>query len=364
MKTGIIGCGNIMKAYGKSAGVYANLHVGACADLDLERARQAAAEFDIPKACSVEELLADETIDVVLNLTIPGAHAEVDAQAIDAGKHVYSEKPLALSREEILPVLTRAAERELRVGCAPDTFLFGNALTGRAVLDEGAIGSPFACTCNLLCHGHETWHPSPQFYYQPGGGPLFDMGPYYLTMLVNCLGPVKRISGVCGKGYAERTITSEPLAGTVIPVECETHIVSTLEFVSGAMGSLTMSFDVWKHGFPGLQIYGTEGTLDLGDPNTFNNPVKVSKRGADWEEIPARYEDGMRGAGLSDMLDAITVGRPHRASGELALHVLDIMQSAIEAGREGRAIELQTTCERPAAIPDGEQAGLLKTASA
>jgi len=352
MKTGIIGCGNIMKAYGKGGQHYGELDYAACADLDVARAKAVAEEWGIPRGCSVDELLADDAIELVINLTIPGVHAEIDRQIIAAGKHAYSEKPLALARDEIDPVLAQARAAGLRVGCAPDTFLGGGLQTCRKLIDDGAIGRPIGAVAHLAGHGHESWHPSPQFYYQPGGGPLFDMGPYYLTALVNCLGPVARVSGAVSRGFDEREITSEPLTGTRIPVEVDTHIQSTLSFADGAIGNLVMSFDVWKHNLPRLEIYGSEGSLALPDPNGFGGPVRLFRAGDDdWQEIPLSHDTGMRGLGAADMCNAIAENRPHRASGELAYHVLDIMQSIVAAGHEQRVIELESSCQRPEPLP-------------
>lgn len=353
LKLGIIGCGKISGAYKHGCDHYHAIELVHLADLDVARAQAVAAEWGVAKAGSVEQLLADPEVELVVNLTIPQAHAEIDRRILEAGKHVHSEKPLALSIAEARPVLELAQSRGLRLGCAPDTFLGSGQQLARRCIDDGLIGRPTSATAFLQCRGHEHWHPAPAFYYQAGGGPLFDMGPYYLTALVNLLGPVARVAGFVGRAFDRRTITSQPLAGTEVAVEIDTHVAASLEFASGAIASLITSFDVAGHSLPKIQVHGTEGSLDVPDPNGFGGEVKLLKWGEDqWVPQERRHaEGGQRGAGPADIAHALASGRPHRASGELAFHVLEVMQRIVEAGHEQRVIEIESRPERPAAIP-------------
>lgn len=361
-KLGIIGCGNISGAYLKNFQRLENVEVAAVADLDLERAKAKATEFNVPKACSVDELLADGAIAGVVNLTVPKAHAAVDEAILKAGKHAYAEKPLAVNRDEAKRVLELARSKKLRIGSAPDTFLGGGLQTCRKLVDDGWIGRPVAATAFMAGHGMERWHPNPDFFYKPGAGPMFDMGPYYVTALVSLLGPARRICAMNKIGIPERLILSQPLAGTKIKVETATHITGAIEFVSGAVATMIMSFEVWKASLPRIEIHGTDASLSVPDPNTFGGPVQYFKFGQkEWQEIPLThgYSENWRGLGMADMMAAEASGRPHRASGELAFHVLDIMQSFQEASDSGRTVELSSTCERPVALPLGLRDGIV-----
>lgn len=358
-KIGIIGCGNISGIYLKADKTFHNLELVGCADLDVERAQVKAAEYNI-KAYTVDELLADPEIEIVVNLTIPAAHAEVSSAAIRAGKAAYSEKPFALTRADGEALLQLAAQHGQRVGCAPDTFLGGGLQTCRKLVDDGVIGEPVAATAFMMSRGHEHWHPSPEFYYQPGGGPMFDMGPYYLTALVAILGPVRRVTGLTRASFSERLITSQPKYGTRIKVEVPTHVAGLLEFASGAIGTIITTFDVKASQLPRLEIYGSEASLSLPDPNTFGGPVRVrSATDSDWQEVPLThiYTENSRGLGVADLADALRSGREHRANGQLAHHVLDIMQAFHEASATGQHVDLTSTCERPAALPLGLEPG-------
>ncbi len=361
-KIGVIGCGNISGIYLKADKVFEILETVACADIVMEKAQAQAAQYAIPRACTVEELLADPEIEIVVNLTIPQAHYEVALAAVQAGKSVHSEKPLTVKREEGKALLEAAQAKGVRVGGAPDTFLGGGIQTCRKLIDDGWIGQPIAATAFMLCHGHESWHPAPEFYYKVGGGPMFDMGPYYLTALVALMGPVKAVSGATRITFPTRTITSQPLYGKVVDVEVPTHIVGVLDFASGAVGTLVTSFDVWAAEVPRIEIYGTEGTLSVPDPNTFGGPVRVRRMGAsEWSAIPLThgYAENSRGIGVADMAYALRSGRPHRASGALAYHVLDIMHAIHDAANAGQRVTLESTCERPAALPVGLRHGTL-----
>ena len=356
VKVGIVGCGTISGIYLKNSKLLDAFEVVACADLLPERARARAAEYGVARAGTVEELLADPEVEVVLNLTIPNAHAEIALAALEAGKSVYNEKPLAIRREEAGRMLDLAASKGLRVGCAPDTFLGAGIQTCRKVIAEGIIGQPVAVTAFMTNHGHESWHPDPAFYYKVGGGPMFDMGPYYLTALVNLLGPVRRVTGSARITFPERTITSQPKSGEKIAVEVPTHVAGVLDFACGAIATIVTSFDVWSTDLPRIEIYGSAGSLSVPDPNTFGGPVRLRRPGSrEWEEIELAYPNAKnsRGLGIADMCAALRSGRPHRASGDLAFHVLDVMHAIPEASREERHIALASDCVQPAALPKG-----------
>jgi predicted dehydrogenase len=364
VKVGIIGCGNISGIYFKMMReVYHNvLEVAACADLDMSRAKAKAADNPGVKAMRVSRLLADPEIGIVVNLTIPKAHAPVAMKALKAGKHVYGEKPLTITRAQGKKLLALAAEKGLLVGNAPDTFLGGGLQTCRKLIDDGVIGEPVAATAFMMCHGHESWHPDPEFYYEVGGGPMFDMGPYYLTALVNLLGPIRRVTGSARISFPTRTITSAKKSGKVVTVEVPTHVAGIMDFASGAVGTIITSFDVWAHTLPRIEIYGSKATLQVPDPNGFGGPVRLRKAGEkEWTDVPLTHEaDINRGTGVADMaLSILRQGRPYRATGELAYHVLDVMHAFHDASARGRHVELQSTCARPPALPAGLARGAL-----
>ncbi|HEU5369624.1 MAG TPA: Gfo/Idh/MocA family oxidoreductase, partial [Ktedonobacterales bacterium] len=273
VKVGVIGCGTISGIYLETIKHLKILEAVACADLFLERAQARAAEFEVPGACSVEALLTDPEVELIINLTVPAAHAEVALAALQAGKHVYNEKPLAISREDARRMLDLAQERGLLVGNAPDTFLGGGLQTCRKLLDDGWIGEPVAAFAAMTGHGPERWHPDPAFFYQRGAGPMLDMGPYYLTALVALLGPIRRVTGSARITFPERTIASAARYGQTINVETPTHIAGVLDFASGVIGTIITSFDVWSSRLPRIEIYGTRGSLGVPDPNTFGGPV-------------------------------------------------------------------------------------------
>jgi predicted dehydrogenase len=350
VRVGLIGCGYISEIYLRNAARFASYDIVACADAIPDRALEKAAEHGIPYVMSVNDLLAEPDIEVVLNLTTPDAHASIAQAALDAGKGVYNEKPLAISLADGVHLVDTARQSMLRLGAAPDTFLGAGLQTCRRLLDEGVIGEPVAATAFMLNHGHEGWHPHPDFYYQAGGGPLFDMGPYYLTALVALLGPVRRVTGSARASFAERTIRSQPRAGERIRVDVSTHLASVLDFANGPIGTLVTSFDVWADNMPQLEIYGSEGTLSVPDPNTFGGPVRLRLAGDDaWRDVPLTlpYADNSRGLGLADMAAALRSGGPHRASGELAYHVLEVMHAVETSSREGRHVEIASAPVRP-----------------
>jgi predicted dehydrogenase len=351
---GIIGTGNISTTYLKAARVFPILKVRGVADINEEAARTRAREFGV-EARAIADLLADPGIEIVVNLTVPAAHAQVSGEVIAAGKNVYSEKPLAVDVEEAARLLAAARRRGLRVGCAPDTFLGGAHQTVRKLIDEGRIGEPIAATAFFMGPGHENWHPNPAFFYKRGGGPMLDMGPYYVTALVDLLGPVKRVAGMTSRRRSERLITSEPLNGARVPVEVETHVTGTLEFHSGAIATLAMSFDVARHAHRPIEIYGAEGALSVPDPNWFGGQIEAaSATSTDWQPVTTLhpYANGdFRMAGVADMAHAIRSGRPHRASGELAFHVLEVMTAFERSSKSSAFVTIESRPERPAMVP-------------
>ena len=362
IKTGIIGCGNISQAYFNSGKRLADIDIVACADLDMATAQRKAEENGIV-AKSVDELLADKDIGIVLNLTVPQAHAEVNRKILEAGKHAHAEKPFGLNREEGQATLALAKSKGLLVGCAPDTFLGGGLQTCRKLIDDNWIGRPVAGTAVMACPGHESWHPNPSFYYLTGGGPVFDMGPYYITALVHLIGPVKRVTAMASRPHDVRIATSEAAFGRELPVEIDTHTAGVLEFANGAIVTLVMSFDVRKHSSHPIEIHGTDGSLKVPDPNIFGGEVFVARRGhQDWQNVPLVFPhtDNFRGIGAADLAVALRQNRPNRASGELAYHVLDVMCALDESAHQGRHITIESAPAQPAPLPIGLIEGRLE----
>jgi predicted dehydrogenase len=358
-RIGIIGTGNISDAYLKGAATFPGLKIIACADVNGAAARVKAAAWGL-EAMEVAALLADPRIDIVLNLTTPQHHVAVGLQALAAGKHVYSEKPLGVNLAEARGLVAAAKAAGRRVGSAPDTFLGGSHQTARAAIDANMIGEVVAGSCHMMVPGHEIWHPNPDFYYQPGGGPMLDMGPYYLTCLVNLLGPVRRVSGSAKAAYDRRTIGSGPRQGQSFDVTVPTHISGMLDFDNGAAVTITTSFDVWKHNHNHIELYGRAGSMIVSDPNQFEGEIQVSEKRGDWTAVAQkhRYGDGnYRILGLAEMAGAIVAGRPHRASLELALHVLEIMEAIVTSAQSGQRVELVHGCPRPAALEAGAAFG-------
>lgn len=359
MNIGLIGCGNVSDIYFQNCKRFDWLRIVACADLDSGRARAKAEQHGVPRWCSTSELLSASDVEVILNLTRPATHFEIALKALEVGKHIYNEKPLAIMRADGQKLLEVARRKNVRIGCAPDTFMGAGLQTGRKLIDAGAIGQPVGAVGVMMYPGHESWHPDPEFFYQAGGGPLFDMGPYYLTALVSLLGPVRRVTSSTKTTYAERTVGSGPKQGQRFPVSVPTHVAAVLDFECGAVVTLMMSFDVWHHELPILEIYGTEGSMSLPDPNGFGGVVRLRKACAEkWATVQCvhGYEENSRSLGLADMA-AATNGRPHRASGELAFHILEVMQAIPEASKENCHIDIVSRCERPEPMREGLKFG-------
>ncbi len=358
MGVGVVGCGVISQTYQRVAQEFDQFQIVACADLDPARAEAFAAVDSTgrTRALGLDELLVDPEVDVVLDLTVPLAHAEVGIAALQAGKALYSEKPLATTRADGRALLEVATEAGLRLGCAPDTFLGGGLQTCRYAIDEGLIGEPVGACALLARHGPEEWHPDPAFFYAPGAGPLFDLGPYYLTATVALLGPIRSVSGMARISSAQRLVRAGARKGEVLSVSTPTHVTGVLELASGIPVTLVSSFDVWASELPCFEIYGTEGTLSVPDPNTFGGPVRLWEESTRaWRELELvnGYSDQARGIGLADLVRTMTSPREPRASGALAYHVLDAMTALLEAGEHRCVIELASSAARPKPLPKG-----------
>ncbi|MBM7047987.1 MULTISPECIES: Gfo/Idh/MocA family protein [Rhizobium] len=370
---GIIGCGNISTTYFKLAPLFKGLNVLACADINMDAARLRAEEYKV-KAQTIDELLANDELDVIVNLTIPDAHFPVSKRILEAGKHAYSEKPLVLTLEQGEELRRIAKEKGLAVGCAPDTFLGGAHQLARKFIDDGGVGRITSGSCHVMSPGMEMWHPNPDFFFLPGGGPILDLGPYYIANLINLIGPVKRVGAMTSMASPTRTITSEPRNGETIPVKTPTTIQALLEFVSGATITLTASWDVWSHRHANMELYGTEGSLYVPDPNFFGGTVEASGRDKDikplenWahpfgianQESPSGPRANYRTAGLADMAASLIDGRDARCSLDRTLHGVDVMTSILKSGAENRFVDLTTTCTQPAALGIEEAQALLK----
>ncbi|WP_461173247.1 Gfo/Idh/MocA family oxidoreductase [Arthrobacter sp. Z1-9] len=352
LKVGIVGCGAIIAQYLTSFRKLEDIQLVAVADLDPARAQAVAEQYEGARAVSVESLLAADDVELVLNLTIPAAHAEVAVKAIAAGKSVYGEKPLATTTGQARKVLDAAREAGVVVGCAPDTVLGTGIQTARKAIDDGLIGAPISASATMVTPGHERWHPNPDFYYQPGGGPLLDMGPYYVTALVTLLGPVVSVMGAASHTRNERTIGSGPRQGEKVPVNIDSHVTGVLVHASGALSTLLMSFDAVKSKSPNIEIHGERGSLVVPDPNHFAGEVQLFSLGAEgWETLPvaAGYVDSGRGFGIAD-LAATQPGAEPRAGGAMAFHVLDVMESVLESAHSGTTVRINSTVERPASV--------------
>jgi predicted dehydrogenase len=363
LRVGIIGAGYISAAYLRASQAFAQIRVVSCADLNPAAAEARAREFGIA-ATSLDSLLQDDTVRLVLNLTTPQSHVPVSLRAVEAGKHVYCEKPLGLSTAEAQSLLQAAKVREVRLGCAPDTFLGAGQQTARNALDRDLIGQPFGGIALVLMAGSEKWHPNPDFYYLPGAGPVFDMGPYYLTALVNLLGPISKVCSIGRKAFDYRTIGSGPRQGERFPVKTLTHFCSLLEFAAGPLVTFVASFDVAGHGHPPIEIYGTEGTLQVPDPNRFGGVVRLCRRPhAQWEELAPTHgfgDSNYRSLGVAELAESIQSGRPHRTSEALAFHVLEVMEAIVENTSSDRPVQIRSTCERPRPLEPLPAIGSLK----
>jgi predicted dehydrogenase len=368
MRVGIIGCGNISETYFECQNLFNNFNVVACADINIEAAKNSAEKYNV-KAFSVDDILANDDIDVIINLTIPSAHKEIIMKSLNAGKHCFSEKPLAMNFNEGLEISELASSKNLYVGCAPDTFLGAAGQKARSLIEDKKIGDVVLGTFNLMSHGMEHWHPNPDFFFKPGAGPVFDVGVYYITQLVNLIGPIKSISSLSGTATPERTITSEPRNGEKIKVETPTTLMGTLEFHNNAKIQFFCSWDVWKHKHSTIELYGLEGSIIVPDPNFFSGDILISHKEEDWQVInndkmllgiPNKTDNSgdkianYRGIGLSDMIDAISHQRQSRCSLDLAVHVLEAMEGIIKSSDERVIYNMKTKPNQPDFLDESE----------
>ena len=364
VNVGILGCGHVSDKYFEGCARQEAIRVVACADLDVNRAEQKAAEHRVPRAYSPQELMADPEVDLVVNLTPPLAHAKASLAAIGAGKHVWSEKPLAATLPAAREIVAAASEAGVRVGCAPDTFLGGGLQTSAKLIDDGWIGEPVAAVAMVSEPGYEHFHPDVASFYGPGGGPALDLGPYYVTALVAMLGPVARVTGFARASFPKRTVLTGPRRGQPIPVQVPTHVTGAMELENGALVTVLMSWDVWATHLPYIEVYGTEGSLSVANPDTFDGVPRVRRASEEelrepppapgevvWTPLPLTHDGKVRrGVGIADMAEAIRAGRPHRASAELGCHVLEVLCALEGAAHEPGTVEIETRCERPAPL--------------
>ena len=373
LKIGVMGCGNIAATYFKHAPLFRGIEIAACADLDPSIAERRAKEFNV-EAMAPKALLASAEIDIVLNLTVPAAHFAVSMAAVKAGKHVYSEKPLTLTLKDGLALKAAADKNKVKVACAPDTILGGAHQLARKAIDDGVIGKVASGTAVIMGHGMEHWHPNPDFFFKPGGGPVLDMGPYYIGNLINLLGPVKRVAALSSMAHRHRTISSQPRAGQKIKVETPTTVHALLEFANGATVTLLASWDVWAHRHPLMELYGTEGAIFMPDPNFFGGDVLATRRNGPAEALPAwdhpfsvdNQKDGQghgianyRAAGIADMADAILKRRDARCSIDRALHAVEVMTAILASGEDGKFKLMKTKCTQPKPLPPEAARALL-----
>jgi predicted dehydrogenase len=357
-RVGIVGCGVISRHYAENAAAFDSYDLVACADVDAAQAKALSKAHGIA-AVSVEELVADPGVDIVLNLTPPAVHAEVIGAALGAGKHVYTEKPLATELADAAALVAEADRRGLRIGCAPDIFLGGPYQAARALVDEGGIGEPLSASAAMLVGGQEKWHPNPDIFFADGAGPLLDMGPYYLTAIVALLGPIRRVAGFASLRTAQREIEIGPRVGTSFTAATPTHTSAVLELDGGMTANLVASFEALDQYVCDLEIHGTEGVLALPDPNAFEGPVRVKTGRGGWREVPFPAAGGRdsRGIGLHDLVEAIAAGTPHRASAQLGLHVVEVARGILRSAAEGSIVAIDSHPEQPAARPAPQAVG-------
>jgi len=363
VKIGFVGCGAISGIYLENITKrFKEIEIIGVCDLIRERAENAVKNYNFPKLYNdMHELFADPEVDIVLNITRPYEHYDVSMAALRAGKHVYSEKPLAASLKEGREIKALAAEKGLMLGGAPDTFLGAGIQTCRKLIDEGAIGTVVGCAGFMICHGHETWHPDPEFYYKYGGGPMFDMGPYYLTALINLCGCVSDVSAMTKISFPQRLITSQPHNGEIVDVDVPTLYAGNMRFESGAIGTLYTTFDVHYPGQARLEVYGSEGTLYVPDPNGFGGPIKLFKPGEGMKDVELAfdYPENSRALGLADMAKALQTGRVYRANSDMTFHVLEIMEGFATSGEERREVKIESRFERTPIMNPAMEHGVL-----
>jgi predicted dehydrogenase len=373
MGVGVIGCGNISAAYMRFARLFRTIEMRACADLDMKAARARATEFGL-KAQTVSELLANPDIDIVVNLTVPAAHFAVSRSILEAGKHVYTEKPLALSFADARELVRLAKKKGLHVAGAPDTFLGGAHQQARKAIDDGLIGKVTSGTAHMMGYGMEHWHPNPDFYYQPGAGPVLDMGPYYVTNLINLVGPVKRVAALSGTARRQRVISSAPRKGERIMVKTPTTYHALLLFANGATITLAASWDVYAHRHQNMELYGTTGAIFVPDPNFFGGAVGLASTDAvvrtlaPWDHplgvVNEKADDGGRAnyrtAGLADMAQAIMARRDIRCSVERMAHAVEVLTAIVKSGETGRFVDLKSTCTRPRPLSPADARALMR----
>jgi predicted dehydrogenase len=376
MRIGLVGCGNISDIYLTNAQLFKDIEFVAVSSRNVESAKRTGERYEL-EVRSIDRLVTSDDVDIVLNLTTPRVHAAISLAAIEAGKHVYTEKPLATSLAEGKGIAAAAAVKGLRVGCAPDTVLGSGIQTARAAIDREAIGKPLIGMASVLSHGMEAWHPNPASFYQHGGGPVFDLGPYYITALVTLLGPIVSVSAVGQKGSRRRTITAEhsPFRGEAVAVDVLTSVQALLDFASGVQVTFTASWDVWRHSLPPIELHGTDGSMRLGDPDTFGGVIATATGQSDWLETDTASNTfgrknwpienpqfaNYRGLGLAEMARAIIEGRPHRASVEVSLHTLAVMSAIVESAEQRNSIDVAEVCRRPEAFAEDEAKSLLST---
>jgi len=374
LRVGVVGAGNISSIYFENEFRFRDFSLVACADIVPESAQRVATKFNVA-AYTVEEMLARDDVDAILNLTIPAAHADVSRSALEAGKHVYSEKPLSTELADGAALMELADQKGLRVGCAPDTILGPGVQRARQMIDSGEIGKPISVNAAVMSHGMESWHPNPHFFFQPGAGPVLDIGPYYIAALINLLGPIDRVVSVAQIGFPERIVRSDgPHKGERIPVNTPTTVHSILAFASGAQATFLASWDVWKHGMEPMEIHGETASMRVPDPNFFGGTIQIGRdRSDDWQSVET--DDGVwgaanwpdekpslanyRGLGLADMAACIKNDEPHRASGSVALHTVAAMLAILKSAETGKAEPVEHACERPALLTE-EQAKALQ----